>query len=107
MSYFRIKEITAPATILRQGNLLGLDLGDFIYPDEIETLASSAPIVYWDDRTGEHFTWNPGTGTAAPVAAIVAAIVAETPIAAPVVEATVKEVVVPSTMETGSEDTKA
>ena len=61
MSYFRIKEITSPATVLRQGSPLGIELGDFIYTDEVETIVSETPIVYWDDRTGEHFTWTPGT----------------------------------------------
>lgn len=55
----RIKEITGPATVLRQGYLLGIELGDFIYPEEVATISSITPIVYWDDNTGEHFTWEP------------------------------------------------
>lgn len=67
--YFRIKEITGPATILRQGNLLGIELGDFIYPEEVESIASATPIVYWDDNTSEHFTWTPAAPKAAKPAA--------------------------------------
>ena len=63
--YFRIKEITGPATVLRQGNLLSIELGDFIYPDEVDTIASATTIVYWDDNTGEHFTWEASTPKAA------------------------------------------
>lgn len=102
MSYFRIKEITAPATVLRQGNLLGIDLGDFIYPEEVETLECSAIVVYWDDRTGEHFTWTPGD-TPQPV---VKETPAPTPTPEPVVTKTPAEVV-PAPLETASEDTKA
>ncbi len=56
-NYYRIKEITGPATVLRQGNLLNIELGDFIYPNEVDTIVSATPIVYFDDNTGEHFTW--------------------------------------------------
>ena len=59
-TYFRIKEITAPATVLRHGiNVTSIDLGDFIYPDEVDTIVCTNAIVYWDDNTGEHFTWTP------------------------------------------------
>ena len=87
-TYFRIKEITAPATVLRQSNLLMLELGDFIYPEEIDTIACDANITYWDDRTGEQFTWTPSAKTLS------------VPKQAPVQ-------VVPAPLETGSENTKA
>lgn len=66
-TYFRIKEITGPATVLRQGNVLSIELGNFIYPEEVDTIVSATPIVYFDDNTGEHFEWTPGA-KAAPVA---------------------------------------
>lgn len=94
MSYFRIKEITRPATVLRQGNLLNIHLGDFIYPDEVDTIVCDTAIVYWDDRTGEHFTWTPGE------------VAAPAPKAAPISKPALAEVV-PAPLETGSEDTKA
>ena len=67
--YFRIKEITGPATVLRQGNLTPIELGNFIYPEEVDTIVSATSIVYFDDNTGEHFTWSPGA-KAAPVKAV-------------------------------------
>ena len=70
-TYYRIKEITGPtgiATVLRQGNLLSIDLGDFIYPDEVETIACEYAVIYFDDNTGEHFTWEPNAPKAEPKA---------------------------------------
>ena len=82
-TYFRIKEITAPATVLRQGiNVTSIDLGDFIYPDEVDTIVCTNAIVYWDDNTGEHFTWTPGTKAVTPAPKsqkVVSAPVEETP----------------------------
>lgn len=66
--YFRIKEITGPATVLRQGTPLNIFLGDFIYPDEVDTIVSDTPIVYWDDNTSEHFTWAPAAAPVTPPA---------------------------------------
>lgn len=100
MSYFRIKEITRPATVLRQGNLLNIHLGDFIYPDEVDTIVCDTAIVYWDDRTGEHFTWTPGE-VAEPTPKT-----ASVPTNVVIPEPTSTEVV-PAPLETGSEDTKA
>jgi hypothetical protein len=99
MSYFRIKEITSPATVLRQGNLLNIHLGDFIYPDEVATIVCDKVIVYWDDRTGEHFTWAPGDTTAP---------VVETPVEAPTgVTVETSTEVAPAPLEAEGEDTKA
>lgn len=102
MSYFRIKEITRPATVLRQGNLLNIHLGDFIYPDEVDTIVCDTAIVYWDDRTGEHFTWTPDeVAEPAPTPKT-----ASVPTNVVIPEPTSTEVV-PAPLETGSEDTKA
>lgn len=98
--YFRIKEISAPATVLRQGNLLSIELGDFIYPDEVDTLVCTSTVVYWDDNTGEHFTKEAATAPV-PVKTKVAPVA---PAPAPVEETAE---VVPAPLETGSEDTKA
>jgi hypothetical protein len=99
MSYFRIKETTSPVTVLRQGSLLGIDIGDFIYPEELETLVCSASVTYYNDRTGEHFTWTPGDTAPVSSNAVVTPAV-ETP----VVETT--EEVASSDAETGSKNTK-
>lgn len=101
--YFRIKEISAPATVLRQGNLLGIDLGDFIYPDEVDTIVCVNAIIYWDDNTGEHFTWTPGDTVPVPATEVVVPSVEPVSI----LEATPAEGVVPSTLETGSKNSKA
>lgn len=71
-NYFRIKEITSPATVLRNGgHVLDIHLGDFIYPDEVATIVCNSPVIYWDDTTGETFTWTPASNT--PKAATVVA----------------------------------
>ena len=98
-TYFRIKEITAPATVLRQGNLLGIDLGDFIYPEEVDTLVCTITVVYWDDSTGEHFVCEPKNAPVVKAAKVVAAAVVA-PVETPAE-------VVPAPLEAGSEDTKA
>lgn len=83
-AYFRIKEITAPATIVRQGiNVQDIHLGDFIYPEEIDTIVCVNEIVYWDDSTGEHFTWTPGE---TPATVVVPKVPAKSVTPAPVVE---------------------
>ena len=102
--YFRIKEITAPATVLRQGNLLNIELGDFIYPDEVSTLVCANTVVYWNDNTGEHYTIEPGVVAVAPAAPVPQ--VPETPETPETPEVPAK-VVVPAPLESGSEDTKA
>lgn len=75
--HFRVKEIQGTAYIVRAfDNKLKLEVGDFFYPEELETLEVSGVLVYWNDATGETFT----AGTqAAPVIATV-----ELPIEAPV-----------------------
>ena len=89
-TYFRIKEITAPATVLRQGNLLSLDLGDFIYPEEVDTLVCINTVIYWDDNTGECFECTPkNTSVTTPT----------------IIEPSAE--VVPAPLKAGSEDTKA
>jgi hypothetical protein len=103
--YFRIKEISGPATVLRQGNLLNIELGHFIYPDEVDTIVSDTAIVYWNDNTGETFTWTPGTvkvqkPNPKPVEAAPVASVVETP-------AETQAEVVPAPLAAGSEDTQA
>jgi hypothetical protein len=103
-AYFRIKELTAPATVLRQGNLLGIDLGDFIYPEEVPTIVCTEAIVYWDDNTCEHFTWTPGEVTKPTTASVPNNVVVPV---TPLVEEVPLEGVVPSDVETGSEDTQA
>ena len=102
--YFRIKEITSPATVLRQGNLLNIELGNFIYPDEVDTIVSETDIVYWNDNTGETFTWTP---TTKPVSKTTKAAAPVAPHVAAVVEAPAETVVVPAPLATGSEDTQA
>lgn len=99
--YFRIKEITSPATILRQGNLLNIELGHFIYPEEVETIVCSSPVVYWDDNTGEHFTVESKGVPAAP-----SITVPPVETAPEMVEESTQEVV-PAPLETGSEASKA
>ena len=97
--YFRIKEISAPATVLRQGNLLNIELGDFIYPDEVSTLVCANAVVYWNDNTGEHYTIEPGVVVVAPPTT--------PPPQVPQVPEVPAKVVVPAPLESGSEDTKA
>jgi hypothetical protein len=70
-NYYRIKEITGFATVVRQGSLLSLDLGDFFYPEELDTLAGDGAVVYFDDNTGEHFTWEPAAAPALKSAPVV------------------------------------
>lgn len=96
--YFRIKEISAPATVLRQGNPLNVFLGDFIYPEEVSTLVCANTVVYWDDNTGEHFTVEPGT-----VAETTPAPPAPPAAQEPVVPPAPVDEVVPAPLEAGSE----
>ena len=102
--YFRIKQISGPATVLRQGNLLRIELGDFIYPDEVDTIVSETDIVYWNDNTGETFTWTPGKKQT-PKA--VKALAPVAPQAAPVAETPEETAVVPAPLAAGSETSKA
>ena len=68
-TYYRVTTLAAAATVLRQGiNVTGIDVGDFIYPEEIETIVCTGPVGYWDDNTCEHFVWTPGNKSA-PVSA--------------------------------------
>lgn len=55
--HFRVKELQGTAYIVRAfDNKLKLEVGDFFYPEELETLEVSGVLVYWDDATGETFT---------------------------------------------------
>ena len=55
--HFRVKEIQGAAYIVRAfDNKLKLEVGDFFYPEELETLEVSGVLVYWNDSTGETFT---------------------------------------------------
>jgi len=105
-AYFRITELTAPATVLRQGNLLDIHLGDFIYPEEVQTISCTNTVGYWDDNTCERFTWAPGD-----IATVVVSVVETSLVEAPVIETLVEEApaegVVPSDVETGSKSSKA
>jgi hypothetical protein len=101
-TYFRIKEITAPATVLRQHNLLSLELGDFIYPEELDTLVCANTVVYWDEHTGESFVCEPQNAPVINVNTNIASVPNNV-----VVPEQVPAEVVPAPLETGSEDTKA
>ena len=54
--HFRVKELSGAATIVRRvDNKLRLEVGDFFYPEELETLVVEGSLVYWNDATGETF----------------------------------------------------
>jgi len=105
MKCYVIRETTGYPTVIREGQVIQLGLGDQFTEDELVSLTCEVNVTYMctDDNA---ITVQEPTAVQEPVAVPVTKVTKATK-EAPVVESAPVEGVVPSTMETGSETSEA